>query len=377
MNGEIYLEGLLSILLLLQLALILWNRREMRRPEARTWGPDAPLVSVLVPARNEEEGIGRCLQHLLDQDYPNIEIVVMDDGSTDATPDIVAAVGDQRVRLVSGRTLPHGWSGKNWACNQLAGLAEGDILCFIDADTFIEPETVSTAVELLKRHEAGLVSLLPRSGSTSVTGKVLLPMVTHALLGLFPIALVHHTRNPMLAVAIGPFLMITREAYQAAGGHAAAPDHVVDDVQLSRNVKAAGFRVRVANGTDLVETRWYDELGDIWQGFSKNAYGALGNNPWMGSFVAFVLTPLLLTPFVRVGLGAIGNDIPEVAVFQSILLLANRALTSHLGRDPLWTTPLHPITVVFWGTTLLRSMLLHATHGSVAWKDRDIPTRPS
>ena len=95
----------------------------------------------------------------------------------------------------------------------------------------------------------------------------------------------------------------------------------------------------------------------------------------MGVAVAFVLTPALLTPFVRVGLGLLGGDVPEVAVFQSLLLLSNRALTSNLGGDPLWTTPFHPVTVAFWGSTLAHSMLLHATSASVAWKDRDTPIR--
>jgi len=374
-NGELALEGALTVLLIAQFALILWNRREMRRPEPRSWDEHSPLVSLLVPARNEEEVIGRCVSNLLAQDYPNIEIIVMDDGSTDATADIVESFGDERIRLQSGRALGPGWSGKNWACHQLASLAKGEILCFVDADTTIEPTTVSSAMEILVRDQAGLVSLLPRSGSTSFAGKILLPMVTHALFGLFPIALIHKARNPMLAVAFGPFLMVTREAYDSSGGHAAAPDHVVDDVAMSRNVKGAGFRVRIANGTDLVVTRWYDEIGEIWNGFSKNAYGALGNNPWMGAAVAFVLTPLLLAPFVRVGLGIAGDDIPEVAVFQIILLLANRALTSNLGRDPMWTTPFHPITVAFWGLTLVHSMLLYVTNASIAWKGRDTPIR--
>ncbi|MFH2071984.1 MAG: glycosyltransferase [Actinomycetota bacterium] len=374
-DQALVLDGIITVMCIAQFLLILWNRREMHRPPSRRWPETAPRVSLLVPARNEEAVIERCISNLLAQDYPNIEIVVMDDASTDGTADIVRSFRDERVRLQSGRPLSSGWSGKNWACHQLAGIATGDILCFVDADTNIEPETVSAAMEILVQDQAGLVSLLPRSGSRSFAGKVLLPMVTHALFGLFPISLIHKTRNPMLAVAFGPFLMVTREAYDRSGGHAAAPNHVVDDVEMSRNVKRAGYRVRIANGTDLVETRWYDDFGDIWNGFSKNAYGALGNKPWMGVLVAFVLTPLLLAPFVRVGLGILGDQVPDIALFQVILLLANRALTSNLGGDPLWTTPFHPITVAFWGSTLVHSMLLYSTHASIAWKDRDTPIR--
>lgn len=374
-DHALVLDGIVTVLCIAQFLLILWNRREMARPPSRRWDEAAPMVSLLVPARNEEAVIGRCVANLLAQDYPNFEIVVMDDGSTDRTAEIVRSFEDDRIRIRSGRPLDSGWSGKNWACHQLARAAAGGVLCFVDADTNIEPGTVSAAMEILVEDEAGLVSLLPRSGSRSFAGKVLLPMVTHALFALFPVGLIHKTRNPMLAVAFGPFLMVTREAYDTAGGHAAAPSHVVDDVEMSRNVKRAGFGVRIANGTDLVETRWYDDFGDIWNGFSKNAYGALGNNLWMGMAVAFVLTPLLLAPFIRVGVGLLDGDVAQFAVFQVVLLLSNRAMTSNLAGDPLWTTPFHPITVAFWGSTLLHSMLLYATNSSIAWKDRDTPIR--
>ncbi len=364
----------LTILVLAQLALILWNRREMARPEARRWAGGAPAVSILVPARNEEAVIGRCLQHLADQDYPNFEIIVLDDNSTDATRRHAEAIPG--VRVVEGAPLPRGWTGKNWACHQLAGLASGDLLCFVDADTVLEPGAVSAAAGLLADRGAGLVSLLPRAEYSSVSGAVLLPMVTHALFGLFPIVLVHRLRRSQISIAFGPFILVTSEAYRAAGGHAADPGNIVDDVQLSRNVKAAGRGVALGDGTDLVATHWYDRLGDIWRGFAKNAYGGLGYNPWLGASVVFVLMPLLLVPFVRVGLGALGGEIPDAALWQSLLLVANRALTSHFGRDPYWSSVLYPVTVAFWGVTLARSMLWYATQRSVVWKDRDVPTYP-
>lgn len=374
MSWDFLFNRLLTWILLAQLGLIIWNQRSMFRPPPRVWPGDAPLVSVLVPARNEEEAIGSCLAHLSAQDYPNIEIIVLDDGSIDRTADVVR--GFAGVRVVSGEPLPSGWSGKNWACHQLSEMARGEWLCFVDADTVVEPGAISAAAGVLDDEGAGLVSMLPRSDSHSISGDVLLPMVTHALLALFPVSLIHNTRSPGLALAFGPFLMVTREAYQAAGGHAAEPDHVVDDVRLSRRVKGSGRRVRIVNGTDLVRTRWYDGVGNIWRGFSKNAYGGLDYNPWFGLAVAGVLAPLLLTPFVRVGFGLLSGDIPRVALWQVVLLLAARALTSIVGRDPLWSTPLHPVTVAFWGATLAWSMMLTGTGRSVTWKDRDIPIRP-
>jgi chlorobactene glucosyltransferase len=371
---DLVLGGGLTVLILAQLALILWNRRELTGGAGHHLPDDAPRVSVLVPARNEEEAIGRCLEHLVAQDYPDLEIIVLDDDSSDATRSLAEAFPE--VQVVAGAPLPRGWTGKNWACHQLAGLASGDVLCFVDADTTLEPGAVSAAVAVMSERGAALVSLLPRAEYTSVSGAVLLPMVTHALFGLFPVALVHRSRRPSISVAFGPFILVTAAGYRAAGGHAADPSSVVDDVQLSRNVKAAGGRVRLADGTDLVATRWYDRLGDIWRGFAKNAYGGIGYNPWLGAAIVFVLMPLLLAPFARVGIGAVGGGIPEAALWQALLLVANRALTSHFGRDPYWSSVLYPVMVAFWGITLVRSMVWYATQRSVVWKDRDVPTYP-
>ncbi len=376
-SREFILDWALTWLCLGQLGLILWNQWTLRRPLARMWGDDAPLVSVLVPARNEEKTIGRCLRSLLAQDYPRLEIIVLDDGSTDATATIAREAGGSRVRLLHGAPLPSGWTGKNWACHQLSQAASGDLLCFIDSDTYLAPGALSAAMGLREEEAAGLVSLVPRAQRGSVSGSVLLPMVTHAMFALFPMGLAHRATHPAIAMAFGPFMLLTREAYAAAGGHAARPDSIVDDVELSRAVKAARYPVRLANGTDLVETHWYDSLSEIWRGFSKNAYGGVGYNPWIAAAFLLGLLPVLLFPFLRVGLGIVGGDIPTAALWQVALLLSNRMLTSHLGRDPLWSTVLHPVMVAFWGLTLTWSATLSTTHRSVIWRDRDVPTRPN
>jgi glycosyltransferase involved in cell wall biosynthesis len=370
MSWELLFDRVVPALLLAQLALILWNRSVVRRPPVTAWDRSAPLVSVLVPARNEEETISGCLAGLLAQDYPNLEVIILDDGSTDATASIARAVADPRIRLIAGQPLPARWTGKNWACHQLSQAAIGDLLCFVDADTLLEPEAISAAAGALAEEGAGLVSLLPRSGQGSRAGQVLLPMVTHATFALFPVASIHSTRHPALAAAFGPFILVTRDAYLASGGHAAHPGSIIDDVQLSRSVKETGRRVRLFDGTDLVQTSWYWKVGDIWTGFAKNSYATLGYNPWVASAVILVLAPLLLSPVVRVALGALEGDISALAVWQLLLLMANRALTSVFGRDPLWSTPLHPITLAFWASTLAWSVVLATTEREVVWKGR-------
>jgi len=374
MTWEFLFDRVVPVLLLGQLALILWNRRLVRRPDPRSWDASAPLVSLLVPARSEEEQIGGCLAGLLSQDYPNLEIIILDDGSEDATVSIVRSMADERVRLVTGTPPPEGWTGKNWACHQLSQLASGDLLCFIDADTVLEPGTISAAVGGLVFEGAGLVTLLPRSGPTSRIGQILLPMVTHATFALFPVAAIHSPRYPKVALAFGPFMLFTREAYDAAGGHAANPQSVVDDVSLSREVKKAGYRLRLFDGTDLAQTTWYWSVSDIWTGFAKNAYPALDYNPWVAAGAYVFLAPILLSPFVRVTYGLLVGSVSMLAVWLLLLMIANRALTASYGRDTLWSSPLHPFTLMFWIATLTWSIILANTEREVVWKGRAVST---
>lgn len=375
MTWSLLFDRVVPVVLLGQLALILWNRQLVRRPLPRSWDATAPRVSILVPARSEEATIGACVEAMLAQDYPNLEIIVLDDGSTDATASIVAAMADRGVRSLTGQPLPDGWTGKNWACHQLAQAAAGDLLCFVDADTLLDPPAISAAVGALIDEGASLVTLLPRSGQTSRAGQVLLPMVSHATFALMPVAAIHRAKLPALAIAYGPFILVTRDAYVASGGHRANPGSIVDDVQLARSVKATGGSIRLVDGTDLVETAWYRSVGDIWTGFAKNAYAALDHNPWLASATLLVLAPLLLSPVLRVALGLLEGSVPGLAVWLVLLMLANRALTSVYGRDPLWSTILHPVTVAFWAATLAWSIVLATTDREVLWKGRMVPTR--
>jgi chlorobactene glucosyltransferase len=374
MTWEFLFGQVVPTLLVAQTALILWNRREIKRPQPRSWDHSAPLVSVLVPARSEEERIGGCLASLLAQDYPNLEVIVLDDESDDATASVVLAMADHRVTLVAGESTPAGWTGKNWACHQLSQKASGDLLCFVDADTLLEPETISSAVGALVAAEAGLVSMLPRTGRTSLMGQTVLPMVSHATFGLFPARAIHSPRFPTIAAAFGPFMLLTRDAYQAAGGHAAHPRSVVDDVQLSRGVKSSGRRIRLLDGTDLIQTGWYRTVEEIWTGFAKNAYPALGYNPWVAAAALFVLAPLLLSPVAQVAFGLLEGHVPTTALWLLLLMVANRALTAVFGRDSLWSTPLHPFTLAFWAATLAWSVFLATTQRQVMWKGRTLST---
>ena len=381
-----------TALCLAMVVIVVWNLRTMpflragagvvagAAPDATAPGAAGTLVSVLVPARNEAATIRTCLEALLAQQHAALELLVLDDRSDDGTAEVVRAVAalDPRVRLVMGAELPTGWTGKNWACHQLALQARGEVLCFVDADTVLAPATLGAALGVLRDDDAHLVTLLLAADDSTAAQAVLLPMVNHVLLALFPAALMHRHDSSKLALALGPFIMVTRSAYDAAGGHAAAPDEVVDDVRLCRAVKATGRRVRLANGTAVARTRWYASVGEMWRGFSKNAFGALDGNLLLAAATVLLVMPMLCAPFVRAAAGVLGDGtVPTEVWVQLALVVLVRLVTSVAGRDPLWTVPLHPLAVVFWGGALAWSVVLSTTGRSVEWRGRTVAVRSS
>ena len=188
--------------------------------------------------------------------------------------------------------------------------------------------------------------------------------------------LIHRSSNPDIALAFGPFIGVSRTAYNDSGGHAAHPDHIVDDVQLAAPVKAAGYHQRLINGTDLATTTWYSGFRDIWKGFSKNAYGALSYRTSLSLLVTFMVAPLLALPFLRLLAGFFGAPVPMEVLWQVVLLILGRFITSSVGRDPLWGVIFHPFAMLFWGMTLFWSMMIAMTGQSIEWKNRNYTTKP-
>ncbi|HJM29388.1 MAG: glycosyltransferase family 2 protein [Acidimicrobiales bacterium] len=374
MSWDFIFGRFLTLLLVTQLGLILWNLRVVTRP-GKVKSHSSKKASLLIPARNEEGFIGDCVRSLLRQDHPNIEIIVLDDHSTDRTRTIVESVGES-VKVLSSAPIPKGWTGKNWACHQLSQHATGDVLFFVDADAVLEPIAVSSVLKVMENEKVDLVASLLRNRGVSFASRILLPIVNHAVLALFPASLVHRSSNPDIALAFGPFIGVSQLAYRESGGHAAHPGHIVDDVQLARSVKAAGYHQRLINGTDLAATTWYSGVVDIWKGFSKNAYGALSYRTSLSLITALLIAPLLALPFLRLMAGFFGAAVPMEVLWQVVLLILGRFITSTIGRDPLWGVMFHPFAMIFWGATLFWSMTLALTGRQIQWKSRAYTTKP-
>ncbi len=303
-----------------------------------------PRISVLIPARNEAANIGACLESLLAQDYPNCEILVLDDGSEDATAAIVAdfAARDpaRRLHLLRGASLPSGWLGKCHACAQLAAAARGEYLLFTDADTRHGPRSLANALAAAETLHAGLVSVLPRQQALTPAEQLLLPLLPFNILTLLPVGLVRRRPEPSLSAGIGQFLFFRRSAYLATGGHAAVRRSALDDVELARRVKAAGWHMALLGGGEAVQCRMYSSFTQIWCGFSKNLFDFHGRSP-VFTLIAVAAQSLLYVAPPVLGVAALAVRAPwplaalpfatyALAVLMRLLLAAR---TGGAGTD--------------------------------------------
>jgi chlorobactene glucosyltransferase len=330
----------------------------------------APMISVCLPARDEAANIRACLEALLAQTYPNFEVIVLDDRSTDATPDILKEFsGDARLRVLQGAELPEGWAGKPHALVQAAAAASGDWMCFVDADTFLSREALASCYERAVATGADLFTIMTRQVTGTFWEKVVMPLVMTALSVGFPPREVNDPKS-RAAVANGQFIMIKRSVYAALGGHARIMDQIVEDKALAELVKWNGYHLIVADGRLVARTRMYTSLPQMWEGWTKNIFLGLRAQPnlvFLGTFGALVLVvaALFLPVWPLLGVSWYLHDggwmalavIAEALVLWAVLLYLRAAVAHAIGIPRLYalTTPL--------GAGIFAAMMLTS-----AWK---------
>ncbi|MDX2006146.1 MAG: glycosyltransferase family 2 protein [Meiothermus sp.] len=263
-----------------------------------------PVVSLLVPARNEAHNLRETIPGMLKQGLA--EIVILDDGSSDGTATVARrfAEGDARVRLIQGLPKPEGWLGKTWACHQLSQAARGEVLIFTDADVRWNKHGVRAILAQMEAERVAFVSVYPRQITPSVPERVLLPLIDDALLTYLAYPMLA-TPFPSAAAANGQVMAFSRDAYVACGGHTAVKGEVLEDVRLAQKVKKAGQRMGLALGGDLIGVRMYRAFPEIVEGLGKNLIEFHGRNrlllglSWLAHLTAYTLCwPLaLLNPW--------------------------------------------------------------------------------
>lgn len=324
-----------------------------------------PKVSVLVPCRDEERNVDAMLEAWSRVEYADWELVVLDDGSTDRTPELLSAWTKRNPRLATlrGSRPPDGWTGKNWACQQLARAAGGEILVFADADVLPRPEALESTVAVFERERADAVSGFGRQRTRGWAEIAVVPLVMELPLSAFlPMRLAVQRPEPALAAAVGQWFAFRRGAYDAIGGHASVASRIVEDVALARAAKRRGMRLVPAVAHEVLDVEMYRGLRETWRGFSKNISRASG-----GGILDFLAVQgpgsiAFLLPWVL----ATSGRIPSLL---SLALLASlRAGSALFWRRPLAHVLWHPVgSALFLGAGIRSSL---ATIWPVAWKGR-------
>lgn len=382
MNDQLWIDHLggivifLAILLLISFFNLLTLKRLGRFPAPTIF----PRVSLLVPARNEARSIEACARGLLAQDYPDFEVIVLDDESTDGTGDILQhlAAQDDRLRVIHGQPLPAGWLGKNWACQQLSQAASGDYLLFTDADTQHDPLMLRDAIAAALATHADLLSGMPHQEVKTWSEQLLVPILAWSFMAFIPIALAERVWAAFLSVAIGQFLLFRRSAYDAINGHASVRDKVVEDFELARNIKKARLNWRFVDATARIHCRMYHNFREVFDGLGKNLYVVFGNVyffalAWSALVISF-LEPQLI--FVLAVLGVV---LPVKLIWLSILAIGQAillwGLTDRRFGFPIKQAALYPVTIVLSVVIGLRSMFAHLFKRGVSWKGRSVVTK--
>ncbi|MEO8393143.1 MAG: glycosyltransferase family 2 protein [Chloroflexota bacterium] len=336
---------------------------------------DTPLISILIPARNEANAIANTIRALRAQSYMPFEVILLDDQSTDGTPDIAraAAQGDPRIQIIAGQPLLEGWLGKNWACHQLSNEARGRVLIFTDADVQWQPDALKSVVAMMQRTQADLLTVWPTQITVTRSERLVVPLIALAIFGYLPALLVQNTPYPSLAAANGQCLAFKKSAYQSVGGHVAVRASIVEDISFARRIKAKGLRLIMADGAGLITCRMYRNWREVREGFAKNILAGYGGRV---SFLAlatvfhwliFVLPWLwLLIGWLTVGIGGW----PLVPLLLIALGVIVRGLTAFATRQRLRDALWMPVSALLMTIIAGQAVWWQWRYGGARWKGR-------
>ncbi len=369
----ITLALILLVLAALPTAMTFINLAALRVPAP---APAGTRVAILIPARDEEASIAACIESALASTGVELEVIVLDDHSTDATAAIVAqlAKSDQRLRLAAAPPLPPGWSGKQHACHVLGRLADAPHLIFLDADVRLAPDAAARLAGALA--EADLVSGVPRQRMGSLAELLVIPMINTLLLGYLPIPLARRDPRPALAAACGQLIAVRTEAYVLAGGHAGIRTSLHDGLTLPRLFRSAGLRTDLVAGSGLASCRMYAGWRTVVRGTTKNATEGLAQPVALPVWTLLLLGGHVL-PWVLLAVALAKAD-ATAAVLAALACagpIAARLVQAVRCREPLRATALHPFAVV-----LLLSLQWLALGRKWAgqpenWRGRSYPAR--
>ncbi len=358
-------------------AFLFWRNLHLLRPLPQSATPFAEKISILIPARDEEENIAAALTAARRSGAH--EILILDDASTDRTSQIVAKIAkiDSRVQLLHGEALPNDWCGKNFACAQLAAAAQGSLLLFVDADVRIAPNAATRIAGFLRASGAELVSGVPRQELGTFSEWLLVPLIHFVLLGFLPISRMRRLTSPSYGTACGQLMMADAASYRASGGHATIRHRIHEGLALARSFRAHGFGTDLFDATDVARCRMYRRNADVWRGFLKNTHEGLGAP---GLIVPATLLLLVgqVMPFVLLaGARPLSPAVISLAAVAAICAIAPRLAGAKRFAQPIATALLHPLAIVALVGIQWFGLARLLARRPPRWKGRSYPTFPA
>jgi len=323
-------------------------------------------VSLLIPARNEEAALGRLLTGLQQLNYPDFEVIVCDDHSSDNTEEILNwfAGEDDRVHWFLGERLPVDWMGKNFACYQLAQKATGKYLVFLDADVELSPDSLTKAVSFFQDKRLSLLSVFPQQKMETIQEQMIVPMMNWILLSLLPMILVSKTTFPSLSAANGQFMMFERFSYLKYKWHSKVRNQNVEDIRLARMVKSEGLKIAVLLGNNDIYCRMYRQLDEAVLGFSRNIHEYFGGLRVV--MIVFWLI-IILGPFIV--WAVLG---PEYFGLLIALVIVNRMFVAIASRQNILSSVVyHPLLMINF-TAIVFYNIYRRIKKETTWKGRKI-----
>lgn len=324
------------------------------------------LVSILIPARNEEQNLPILLDSLINEDYENLEIIVLNDHSTDKTEEILKSYSERygHIRYINGQELKTGWLGKNWACYQLSLEARGQYYLFLDADTVIKTGLINSVLSYLKINDLKLLSIFPTQLMITLGEKLTVPLMNNILLGLLPLIAIKNTKYHSLAAANGQFMLFEAENYKSNQWHEIVKKEITEDIKIIRLIKKSDYKAMTLLGNNLIECRMYKNINEAINGFSKNLILMLGGS------VAFLFIYLFFMSWVWIYLFYQANILSLISII--LFIVVQRVLISIISNQNIFSNlVLYPLQVITLNVIAFVA-IYKRIKGDLVWKDRKI-----
>jgi hypothetical protein len=328
-----------------------------------------PEISVLIPARNEEANIGAACGAVLASRDVSLELIVLNDHSTDRTSDILDGIADPRLRTASAPALPPGWSGKQHACAELGRLARHELLVFVDADVRLQPDALSRMAGFMQRHDVGLASGFPREVTGSWSEQLLLPLIHFLLLGFLPILCQRLSVRPSLGAGCGQLFIARRRDYERVGGHAAIRSSLHDGLTLPRAFRRAGIMTGLFDASRFAQCRMYSNAAQVFEGLTKNATEGMAKPLALPIWTVLLVGGQVLPLLLLVSLPSTLVAFAAAQGFGARLLLAWRF------RQSIVSAFLHPLGILALLAIQWIALIRAARGRPATWRGRAYPAQ--